>query len=717
MKKIFTLLTLALISIGSAWAQTAISVTWLPNNMSAITTAGTASVDDILTVSALTYSSDVAAPTLVTYDSKKWGNFVPTTGTDKNKYSKDDYITFAVTVKTGYTFTPTGATAYAIGAGTGNNGAQIFATVQTSNGTNAIVNSSSASTPTALSLGSFSSTTYTAGQTVYFYIHIGRKSDATKGVCLRDVVLSGTYVDLSSPDVAPSFTTNLPSTDDATVGTEKTLSVTVSGKPSPTFQWYQCDDTEKTNASAIDGATSSTYTFTPAAAGTYYYYVVASNSEGNATSNVVTLTVAAETVSTPTITMFNKYIQIKCATDGATIYYSIDNADLKTSGSKSTYDGVFIPASNGTIYAYADKAGANASDVASKAYANPVGEVTGDFLIKLVPDAPAGEDTNYGSNTFTKAGYTLVSNATLTNSDTMNKYVHLFKAAKGEFTITPPSDVTIKSIKIYGVANHDTNKGNIQKASSDETVNLTTTQADLICRKNYISNVGLLSEVIITKKTASQEEGGTIKFKIGGDASQSRFYVEVYGTTSATSETITPAKTWTSYVPNHDLDFTSTDKLTAYIATAANSTSVTMTPIDKVPAGTPVVLKATETGSGIAVSVAATTDDVSANKLKLGDGATSIGGSGKYDYILSNGKFYHASAGVLPAGKCYLHLDAAPSGARELSLSFEDEATGVNEVRGKKEEGRDEFYNLAGQRVAQPTKGLYIVNGKKVIVK
>ncbi len=27
------------------------------------------------------------------------------------------------------------------------------------------------------------------------------------------------------------------------------------------------------------------------------------------------------------------------------------------------------------------------------------------------------------------------------------------------------------------------------------------------------------------------------------------------------------------------------------------------------------------------------------------------------------------------------------------------------------------FYNIAGQRVAQPTKGLYIVNGKKVVIK
>ena len=31
--------------------------------------------------------------------------------------------------------------------------------------------------------------------------------------------------------------------------------------------------------------------------------------------------------------------------------------------------------------------------------------------------------------------------------------------------------------------------------------------------------------------------------------------------------------------------------------------------------------------------------------------------------------------------------------------------------------GNEKFYNLAGQRIAQPTKGLYIVNGKKYIVK
>lgn len=41
----------------------------------------------------------------------------------------------------------------------------------------------------------------------------------------------------------------------------------------------------------------------------------------------------------------------------------------------------------------------------------------------------------------------------------------------------------------------------------------------------------------------------------------------------------------------------------------------------------------------------------------------------------------------------------------------------IQDVRSKMEEGRGEVYNLHGQRVAQPTKGLYITNGKKFIVR
>ncbi len=48
-------------------------------------------------------------------------------------------------------------------------------------------------------------------------------------------------------------------------------------------------------------------------------------------------------------------------------------------------------------------------------------------------------------------------------------------------------------------------------------------------------------------------------------------------------------------------------------------------------------------------------------------------------------------------------------------FSFDEELTGIAEMEAVKNVENAKFYNLAGQRIAQPTKGLYIVNGKKVI--
>lgn len=43
--------------------------------------------------------------------------------------------------------------------------------------------------------------------------------------------------------------------------------------------------------------------------------------------------------------------------------------------------------------------------------------------------------------------------------------------------------------------------------------------------------------------------------------------------------------------------------------------------------------------------------------------------------------------------------------------------TGIQDVRSQREEVNGEYFNLGGQRVAKPTKGLYIVNGKKIMMK
>ena len=71
----------------------------------------------------------------------------------------------------------------------------------------------------------------------------------------------------------------------------------------------------------------------------------------------------------------------------------------------------------------------------------------------------------------------------------------------------------------------------------------------------------------------------------------------------------------------------------------------------------------------------------------------------------------------VPAGKAYLNVQE--SGEAPQFIGFGGDTTGINEeLRVKSEEfATAQYYDLQGRHVAQPTKGLYIVNGKKVVVK
>jgi hypothetical protein len=59
---------------------------------------------------------------------------------------------------------------------------------------------------------------------------------------------------------------------------------------------------------------------------------------------------------------------------------------------------------------------------------------------------------------------------------------------------------------------------------------------------------------------------------------------------------------------------------------------------------------------------------------------------------------------------------AIPKEQAASGFSFDSQTTAIESVEKVASEN-GVYYNIAGQRVAQPTKGLYIVNGKKVIIK
>lgn len=66
----------------------------------------------------------------------------------------------------------------------------------------------------------------------------------------------------------------------------------------------------------------------------------------------------------------------------------------------------------------------------------------------------------------------------------------------------------------------------------------------------------------------------------------------------------------------------------------------------------------------------------------------------------------------IPAGKAYLKVPAATA-AKFFGL--DGEATGINSVKTAKADGA--YYTLEGVKTTKPVKGLYIHNGKKIVVK
>ena len=89
-------------------------------------------------------------------------------------------------------------------------------------------------------------------------------------------------------------------------------------------------------------------------------------------------------------------------------------------------------------------------------------------------------------------------------------------------------------------------------------------------------------------------------------------------------------------------------------------------------------------------------------------------------YVLSGGSSFVwvKDAGTLSAGKCWIELiPTSAAHARRLSIVHEGTTTGISTVKTAADTKDAAVYDLQGRRVMQPTKGLFIVNGKKVVIK
>ena len=179
-----------------------------------------------------------------------------------------------------------------------------------------------------------------------------------------------------------------------------------------------------------------------------------------------------------------------------------------------------------------------------------------------------------------------------------------------------------------------------------------------------------------------------------------------------------PSAGYATYTTPNNVDFTGTG-VTAYKVSAIGADNVTLEEVTKAPAGTPLVLQAA--AGNYCLNIVASAAEVTGNQLQISTGNATTDDSYKVYALASKGDpavvgFYQVKAGTkVPAGKCYLSV-AKTSAPEFLGFDFNGEATGISQI----ENGKlriENVYDLQGRKVAQPTKGLYIVNGRKVVIK
>ena len=162
------------------------------------------------------------------------------------------------------------------------------------------------------------------------------------------------------------------------------------------------------------------------------------------------------------------------------------------------------------------------------------------------------------------------------------------------------------------------------------------------------------------------------------------------------------------------------DNTTVYKA-AIDGCSVVLTEVaDKViTAGQAVVLKSSSADAiALTPQASASTDDYTDNKLQGVDMATEQEDGYSY-YVLSMksntfGFYKLVSNKKLGANKAF--LKAGADAAREF-LGIEEETTKIATTVFTDNTDTPAIYDLQGRKVSKPTKGMYIVNGRKVAIK
>ena len=496
------------------------------------------------------------------------------------------------------------------------------------------------------------------------------------------------------PEVtAPQITISASSTS-VTSGEPVTLTAEIEGVPTPTIQWYSNVTNSAEGGEEIVGATNKTYIFAPTV-GTKYYYALASNSvKENVPSNVVAVTAIANTECLVNKVVysntFDAFIVDPKKEDETTKNGTITAYYLDSEGAPTITD---VKVSTGASY----EVEGNTLVVTAED-----GETTSvyDITLEAVKPNIQSEVTFDGTETWIKTGYSYDSEKGWKFSKNVDEdsnkritegknRIYFFVGHAKSVTLTNGLVNSDRAVKVYVNGVEDTSIKSIPKSSAS------TNSVTITCNPEVDNMIAIVS---------NQTSGD------GGFTSASISITAVPVSVGATG--------YATFASDYALDFTGVEDVTAYYATDADNDKVTMTKVTgTVAAGEGLFLQ----GKGeVSIPVVAEGEELD-NLLVRGEGKPVEKEEGYNKYVLgADGEsvaffLINNTAATVAKDKAYLKVEAK-DGAR-LAIVFDGETTGINEAVVNGAQQAVGTYNLNGQRVAQPTKGLYIVNGKKVIIK
>ena len=194
--------------------------------------------------------------------------------------------------------------------------------------------------------------------------------------------------------------------------------------------------------------------------------------------------------------------------------------------------------------------------------------------------------------------------------------------------------------------------------------------------------------------------------------------VQLNGSSSATESITLNACGYATYCSEYPLDFTNAEDYSAWQITGVSGTAITFEQVTgKVKGGTGLLLKG-EPRATITLASAASDNELDDNLLE-GTLAPTYVETDTY-YGLSGQTFVKVNAGTVPKGKALLPASAIGGGSnvKALTFSFDDDATSIEHSTLNIEHSEGAIYDLSGRRInGQLPKGIYIVNGKKVLKK